>query len=507
MERKINKSIVALLLIILGVFSIMVSMAEIEKYARSKAGQWAYNFGFGYQCVAFIDGINRDLGLGLDCYCRGNPGDGQGGAKWLSVNALPSGWEKVQGDRNNDENAKKIWNTLPNGAIVIFWENGNAYGHVAIKTNEWGASDDTIQQNAGAGAGAYGTEARYLSCGKFCEQGLFGFECAWVLKGTAGKSSGATPAKNNKNASKPNPIIKSAFDLETAIKNFTKFLEDIQDNIDGTLYPMSEQFLTNEIFKLTKGQNTLTIQLDDEFLPKLAETFLSSLKLLAKNANGSGNKVSNVDQKGKRDNKNVNVSGSEGSVEDRVKLITKMCKAYEPNANAYGIAGLIGNFEAESNLDPTNFEAKYIGAHIKEPKKGDKITAENLYGSWAKFRSLYTTIGLDEGSYLIEGEHWIGGGLAQWTGGRTIKLYKYAEHKNVSMWTVKTQMDFAFSEEYEGSNVQQLRLCLKNSESVREGVDNAFTYYERAGDYGSLGKRYASAEKWYPLVLKTLKEG
>ncbi|WP_338350865.1 hypothetical protein [Enterococcus faecalis] len=49
----------------------------------------------------------------------------------------------MQGDIGNDDNAKKIWDSLPNGAIV-FWLYSE-YGHVGIKAGNNGL--DTINQN------------------------------------------------------------------------------------------------------------------------------------------------------------------------------------------------------------------------------------------------------------------------------------------------------------------------------------------------------------------------
>jgi len=87
---------------------------------------------------------------------------------------------------------------------------------------------------------------------------------------------------------------------------------------------------------------------------------------------------------------------------------------------------------------------------------------------------------------------------------RTKGLWDYAKSKNIDMWTVKTQMLYAF--EGDGTNSNILKQCLRNSESTKEGVDNVYVYWERAHVPSSLPARYGGADKWFNFIDKIVKE-
>lgn len=94
------------------------------------------------QCVDLIKAIAQKVlnNQGLYVALR----DGGGGAQniYSGGNLNGTGWHRVSGDINNDDNAVRIWNGLPDGAIV-FWQY-SYFGHVAIKA---GGADLVYQQN------------------------------------------------------------------------------------------------------------------------------------------------------------------------------------------------------------------------------------------------------------------------------------------------------------------------------------------------------------------------
>lgn len=119
------------------------NMDGIYNWALNNLGQ-TFNYpaahpGSGPQCVDLIKALS-------EFYLPGNPlapALSYGNAQDIYSHDLPAGWEHVQGDIGNDDNAKKIWDSLPNGAIV-FWLYSE-YGHVGIKAGNNGL--DTINQN------------------------------------------------------------------------------------------------------------------------------------------------------------------------------------------------------------------------------------------------------------------------------------------------------------------------------------------------------------------------
>ena len=123
------------------------------------------------QCVDMIKAIAK--------YCLNNDAlynallNGGAGAQDIygGANLNGTGWKRIAGDIYNDANATKIWNTLPNGAIVFYFYNPS--GHVAIKS---GDADWVYQQNYN-GQGFISTE-NDMAFRTYTGAGFLG---AWVL--------------------------------------------------------------------------------------------------------------------------------------------------------------------------------------------------------------------------------------------------------------------------------------------------------------------------------------
>lgn len=469
----------------------MAKNIDLYNFCKSHIGQ-AYDMDGVYwaQCVDLIVKLNQEFGLGLNTSGLY--------AKDIYYNNVPSHIKKVNGDPNNDANAKKIWDTLPLGAIVFFTNSGA--GHVAIKSGGWcWCLEQNYNTNGGGGPITNDNIAGWI------ESGGAGFSGAWVINDGANASDGVSEAKKDKTGKSLSPNIDigraiKSLDLSQIKKGIENMLNEIVEVFDNRVYQTSNDLYTNNILNVDLEMNTLKVTLSEDFINGLKDNLFKGLEETNNkniNWNGKSRKGSpvNLDPSG--------IPSDESTEEKKVELITKLCLQYEPQANSYGIAGLVGNFVGESNINPKTFEADYVGAHIKQPSKDIPPTAEDLYGSWAKFRGLYN-IGLDEGTYRHDGKHWIGVGLGQWTGLRTKGLWDYAKSKNIDMWTVKTQMLYAF--EADGTNGNILKQCLRNSESTKEGVDNVYVYWERANVPSSLPARYAGADKWFNFIDKIVKE-
>ena len=449
-------------------------------------GQW------GAQCVDLIVKLNQEFGLGLNT----------GGlyAKDIYHNNVPSNVRKVQGDPNNDANAKKIWDTLPLGAIVFF-TNADA-GHVAIKSGGWCWC---LEQNYNTNG--WGGPITNDNIAGWIESGGAGFSGAWVINDGASASDGVAEAKKDKTGKSLQPNIDigraiKSLDLTQIKKEIENMLNEIVEVFDNRVYQTSNDLYTNNILNVDAEMNTLKVTLSEDFINGLKDNLFKGLdESNNKNINWNGKS-----RKGSPVNLNPSsIPSDESTDEKKVELITKICLQYEPQANSFGITGLVGNFVGESNINPKTFEADFTGLQSKNPDKNTTPTVEDLFYDWNYFQNrVYPNYVLDEGTYLYEGKHWIGVGLGQWTGLRTKGLYDYAKSKNIDMWTVKTQMLYAF--EGDGANSNILKQCLRNSESTKEGVDNAYVYWERAHVPSSLPARYSGADKWFNFIDKIVKE-
>lgn len=445
------------------------------------------NDGFGYQCIALISGLNRYLGAGLTTFVRGNAAKNMY-IDYANGTLSTPGWHTVAGNPRDDGEASKIYNSLPNGAICC-WETTGYYGwagHISIKAGDWGTDYDTIQQDG------YTPDkpAHYANLGKKCASGGMGFLGAIVSDDTGwgDKPSGSTQSSPLPGSAKPNTEIK--IDLT---KTLNEFIDKIKEMFNQNIYTASEQYMFNKVVKLTKNMNLWRVQLSDEALNEIVSELKKALESLLKASQPS--QADKVPQGAPTQNPEA-PDEQNMSDEDKVRYITKMCLANCGNANAYGIAGLIGNFVGESGINPFTFEAKTYWVDEGEDWRNDP-TVETLFGSWSSFLSLYS-IPLNEDAYKgSDGRHYCGLGLGQWTGPRGEGLAKYGKENGKGWYSLQTQMEYAFKE---GATTETLKKCLVNSESTREGVDNVYRFWERANVPDSLPTRYAGAEKWYPFI-------
>lgn len=129
--------------------------------------------------------------------------------------------------------------------------------------------------------------------------------------------------------------------------------------------------------------------------------------------------------------------------------------------NAYGVAGLMGNLNAESNL---------IAANLEMSKRTHLGYTSKSY-----------TEAVDSGAYKNFATDWAGYGLAQWTDStRKKNLLAYARQKSASIGNRKMQAEFLISElESKFTAVQHI---LKNAKTVRETSDAVLLRFECPAD-------------------------
>lgn len=146
--------------------------------------------------------------------------------------------------------------------------------------------------------------------------------------------------------------------------------------------------------------------------------------------------------------------------------------------NAYGVAGLLGNLNAESSLIPAILE----------------IAKRNRLGHTSKS---YTDA-VDNGSYKNFANDLAGYGLAQWTDGtRKKNLLAFAQKKGASIGNKKMQAEFLMQELRESFST--VLSTLKNATSVREASNTVLMRFECPADQGSVvqNNRTAYGETYY----------
>ena len=131
----------------------------------------------------------------------------------------------------------------------------------------------------------------------------------------------------------------------------------------------------------------------------------------------------------------------------------------------------------------------------------DEPTAEKLLGSWGAFASLYKNLTLDESGYLVDGKHWIGLGLGQWTGVRAKALYDFAKKdKRRSIFSFGTQVKFMLSEDGR-SNV--LKEVASSDGDIGELTQRFLSDWGRQPD-NKPAERVEFAKKHYEFIKNVL---
>lgn len=146
--------------------------------------------------------------------------------------------------------------------------------------------------------------------------------------------------------------------------------------------------------------------------------------------------------------------------------------------NACGVAGLMGNIQAESGLKPNNLE------NSKERASG--------------FTDATYTQAVDNGTYTSFAGDAFGYGLCQWTSsGRKSALLSLKQSKGCSIADVNLQLEHLMNE-LNGAYKNVLKV-LKNATSVREASDIVLTKFEIPRDQSEAVKvrRADMGQKFY----------
>lgn len=151
--------------------------------------------------------------------------------------------------------------------------------------------------------------------------------------------------------------------------------------------------------------------------------------------------------------------------------------------NAYAVAGIMGNLQAESALNPQNLQNTY------EKKLG---YTDSTY-TQAVDNSTYTNFVKDSAGY----------GLAQWTyWSRKQALLQYAQSAKKSIGDLTMQLEFLWKELQGYTSVMK---TLKSATSVRQASDAILTGYEKPANQGESvkTKRAGYGQTFYDKYAST----
>lgn len=118
---------------------------------------------------------------------------------------------------------------------------------------------------------------------------------------------------------------------------------------------------------------------------------------------------------------------------------------HEMGLNNQQIAGILGNMQAESSVDPTMIEGVF-GEHFNVDGPKHKEALADLDAYTQKLFGEYTRITINKSVYKWDGKYWCGVGLIQWTGKRCCTLFHMADVVKTPWHSLDYQIAYAVME-------------------------------------------------------------
>ncbi|MDD6383846.1 MAG: phage tail tip lysozyme [Streptococcus hyointestinalis] len=191
------------------------------------------------------------------------------------------------------------------------------------------------------------------------------------------------------------------------------------------------------------------------------------------------------------------ISGDTSTWEGRVAIVAKAVKQSLPTATVNGIAGMVGCFTIESNLESKRAEGDFLPAPIgASDSSWDDDSWLNMSGP-----QIYN------GGYPNVVHR--GLGLGQWTdtrdgADRHTRLLNFAKANGVKWYDLGLQIKFIF----EGDNPYYIEIAkrlLTSNTDVTNATANFLAQWEGVPG-NKLGERIAKAQQAVPIIEKALKE-
>lgn len=140
-------------------------------------------------------------------------------------------------------------------------------------------------------------------------------------------------------------------------------------------------------------------------------------------------------------------------------------RLYEDIGNKYGVAGLMGNFVAESNLIPYRLQGDYVAGYSASIEYTEQVDNGTI----------------SEYDFVHNGPNGGGYGLAQWTyPARKQGLYNLKVERGVSIGDLELALDYLISELH--GEFRGVRNVLVNANNIREASDYVLHNFERPAD-------------------------
>lgn len=165
------------------------------------------------------------------------------------------------------------------------------------------------------------------------------------------------------------------------------------------------------------------------------------------------------------------------------------------------IAGMFGNWQIESSIDPTAIEGVFGESHdINGPKHQKAMANWDSYVRGPLSRS-YAANGTDytqnSGYLSSDGKKYPGVGLAQWTGGGCMTFLEFAESIKKEWWSLDYQLAYMLAKDSPtGAYRKEFWPTFKSQEGSAGQMSTWFAQYFEGNTTKAIEERAAAAEQW-----------
>lgn len=165
------------------------------------------------------------------------------------------------------------------------------------------------------------------------------------------------------------------------------------------------------------------------------------------------------------------------------------------------IAGMLGNWQIESGIDPTTIEGIYDETqNVQGPKHQDAMKDWDAYVRGPLSR-IYAKNGKDytqnSGYMASDGKKYPGIGLVQWTGGGAMNFLNFAKSLKKDWWTIDYQLAYMLAKDVPTGQYGKKFWPTYKGQSGGAGANSTwFAQYFEGNTTMAIPERAAAAEKW-----------
>ena len=196
------------------------------------------------------------------------------------------------------------------------------------------------------------------------------------------------------------------------------------------------------------------------------------------------------------------ISGASGDTTQNAQTIyNNLKKQGFPDTN---IAGILGNWNHESGIDPTSIEGISDEKQQIGSKKSKASSDFNTYVT-GTLKGKYGNKSVNWKAYLADGKYYPGIGLGQWTGPRAKALIDYANANGGKWYDLATQLKYMLDTDGKATWMKNWKTAEKSPEAAAKKFLTGWEGGSLSSSWvaSTLDDRQSYARKWYNKLAGT----